>query len=54
MDVEMVYNQLIFEWLDYMEHLKNSYPHLFSFAMRTNPFDPNKTVVIHEVENGES
>jgi hypothetical protein len=24
-----------------MKHLKNSYPYLFSLAVRTNPFDPN-------------
>lgn len=53
-DVERVYNNLIFEWLNYMEHLKNSYPYLFSLAMRTNPFDPNKTVVIQDTENNET
>jgi hypothetical protein len=32
---------LISEWLDYMKHLKEDYPYLFSLAMRTNPFDPS-------------
>lgn len=50
-DVQRVYDLLIFEWLNYMEHLKNNYPYLFSLALRTNPFDPNKTVVIHNGEN---
>lgn len=39
-DVERAYLLLISEWVDYMKHLKVSYPYLFSLAMRTNPFDP--------------
>jgi hypothetical protein len=27
-----------------MGHLKKRYPYLFSFAMRTNPFDESATV----------
>jgi hypothetical protein len=50
-DVQRVYDLLIFEWLNYMEHLKNNYRYLFSLAMRTNPFDPNKTVVIQNGGN---
>lgn len=50
-DVQRVYDLLIFEWLNYMEHLKSNYPYLFSLAMRTNPFDPNKNVVIQNGEN---
>ncbi len=51
-DVQRVYDLLISEWLNYMEHLKNNYRYLFSLAMRTNPFDPDKTVVIKNAENG--
>ena len=40
-DVRRVYGLLIVEWLSYMKHLKQSYPYLFSLAVRTNPFDPN-------------
>lgn len=47
-DAERVYNLLIFEWLEYMEHLMNNYPYLFSLAMRTNPFDPEATVEIKD------
>ncbi|MBA7569274.1 hypothetical protein ES708_11013 [subsurface metagenome] len=36
----------ISEWLDYMKHLKNNYPYLFSLAMRTNPFDANASVEV--------
>jgi len=38
-EIEHIYPMLVYEWLDYMRHLKNNYPGLFSLAMRTNPFD---------------
>lgn len=38
-DVKRAYLLLLSEWLDYMKHLKDNYPYLFSLAMRTNPFD---------------
>jgi hypothetical protein len=42
-DMKRVYGLLTAEWLDYMQHLRENYPYLFSFAMRTNPFDPSAT-----------
>lgn len=45
-DMGRVYNLLIMEWVQYMEHLKNKYPYLFSLAMRTNPFDAAASVEI--------
>jgi hypothetical protein len=42
-DMKRVYGLLISEWLSYMKHLKDNYPYLFSFAMRTNPFDLQAT-----------
>jgi hypothetical protein len=39
-DIERAYGVLILEWLEYMNHLKGDYPFLFSYAVRTNPFDP--------------
>jgi len=39
-DIQRAYRLLIFEWLTYMTHLKDNYPFLFSYAARTNPFDP--------------
>ncbi len=45
-DAEMVYVLLVKEWIDYMEHLKNNYPYLFSFAMRTNPFDQDASTIV--------
>jgi hypothetical protein len=44
-DFKRVYSLLISEWLDYMKHLKKAYPFLFSFAMRTNPFDVSATPI---------
>ena len=45
-DIKRVYHLLIAEWLNYMKHLKNSYPYLFSLAVRTNPFDAQAKVEV--------
>jgi hypothetical protein len=45
-DVKRAYGLLVSEWLDYMKHLKNNYPYLFSLAMRTNPFDESASAVV--------
>jgi hypothetical protein len=45
-DIKRAYTILIVEWLAYMRHLKHDYPYLFSFAVRTNPFDPNASPTI--------
>jgi hypothetical protein len=47
-DLERVYGQLTLQWLKYMEHLKDSYPYLFSLSVRTNPFDRNATPIVQE------
>lgn len=47
-DMQRAYSLLISEWLSYMKHLRDNYPYLFSFAMRTNPFDPNASPEIKE------
>lgn len=47
-DVVRIYSLLIVEWLQYMEHLMNNYPYLFSLAVRTNPFDQQAHVEITE------
>jgi hypothetical protein len=41
LDTKRAYEAVLAEWLDYMKHLKDSYPYLFAMAVRTNPFDPN-------------
>ena len=45
-DVKRAYSQLVHQWLDYMKHLKNNYPYLFSLAMRTNPFDQEASPIV--------
>jgi len=42
-DIKRAYGLLVAQWVDYMRHLKASYPYLFSLAARTNPFDPAAT-----------
>jgi len=45
-DVKRAYTLLVYMWLDYMRHLKDDYPYLFSLAMRTNPFDESASAVV--------
>jgi hypothetical protein len=45
-DIKRAYILLVEQWLSYMKHLHQDYPFLFSLAMRTNPFDPQASVVI--------
>jgi len=45
-DIKRAYATLIHQWLDYMKHLKDDYPYLFSLAMRTNLFDPDASPIV--------
>ena len=45
-DIRRAYVLLVEHWLDYMKHLKDNYPYLFSLAMRTNPFDQSASPVV--------
>jgi hypothetical protein len=47
-DTSRVYGQLANQWLDYMMHLKASYPYLFSLALRMNPFNRNASPIVIE------
>lgn len=47
-DIKRAYHLLVCEWIVYMKYLKNSYPFLFSLALRTNPFDAEASVVVVE------
>ncbi|MFZ7113710.1 MAG: hypothetical protein ACOWYE_18680 [Desulfatiglandales bacterium] len=40
-DIERAYKLIIVEWLDYMKHLSENYPYMFSLAVRINPFKPD-------------
>jgi hypothetical protein len=45
-DIRRVFVALTREWLRYMKHLKDDYPHLFSLAVRTNPMNQEARVVV--------
>ena len=45
-DIKRAYSLLIAEWLEYMKHLKDEYPYLFSLAIRTNPFDQDASPIV--------
>ena len=45
-DITRSYRLIVREWLGYMEHLKNNYPYLFSLGVRTNPFNPDASIVV--------
>ena len=45
-DVTRIYRLLVHQWLEYMHHLKQNYPYLFSLAIRTNPFDEKASAVV--------
>ncbi len=45
-DIKRAFKELILQWLDYMKHLRQDYPYLFSLALRTNPFDANASVEV--------
>jgi len=45
-DMKRAYILLVHQWLDYMKHLKDNYPYLFSLAMRGNPFDQDASPIV--------
>jgi len=45
-DIKRVYILLVYQWFDYMNHLKDNYPYLFSLAMRANPFDQDASPIV--------
>lgn len=47
-DAKRAYGALVRRWVDYLQHLKRSYPYLFSLALRTNPFSERPTAVINK------
>ena len=48
-DIRRAYILFVASWLDYMSHLKDNYPYLFSLAMRTNPFDEEASPIVGRV-----
>lgn len=47
-DMNRVYGQLSLQWLNYMQHLKSSYPFLFSLSLRKNPFNKKASSIVQE------
>ena len=45
-DATRVYGLLSRQWLAYARYLKDAYPYLFYLAVRTNPFNPEASVVV--------
>lgn len=45
-DIRRVYSHLFARWIEYMKHLREDYPYLYSLAVRTNPLNPDARVVI--------
>jgi hypothetical protein len=45
-DIRRVYALAAGQWLDYVRHLQDNYPFLFSLARRTNPFDPQASPIV--------
>lgn len=45
-DINRVYKELVSEWVRYMAYLKDSYPYMFSLALRTNPFDEEASAIV--------
>lgn len=47
-DMNRVYGELKNQWISYIDHLRESYPYLFSLACRTNPFDLDSSVIVRK------
>jgi hypothetical protein len=45
-DMTRAFKLVVTEWLEYMKHLKNNYPYLFSIAIRTNPFNTDARIEV--------
>jgi hypothetical protein len=46
LDVRRAYNAMASEWILYVEHLKASYPYLFSLVVRTHPFQEAPSAIV--------
>lgn len=45
-DLVRAYKLLICEWLAYVRNLKKDYPYLYSIAIRVNPFNTDRSIVV--------
>lgn len=47
-DIQRAYDNVLAEWVSYLEHLSTAYPYLYSLAVRQNPFAGRKTATVTE------
>ena len=45
-DMQRIYKLLVTQWVDYMTHLKDFYPYLFSLEVRMSPYNPKASAII--------
>lgn len=45
-DADRVYCLLLPQWLDYLQHLRQDYPYLYSLQVRVNPFKVDRTIIV--------
>jgi hypothetical protein len=46
-DIQRANGMLIRQWLNYMRHLQEDYPYIYSLAIRMNPFTPDASPVVY-------
>ncbi len=45
-DVKRAYSSILYLWVDYIKHLRDDYPYMFSLAVRSNPFNPRASISV--------
>jgi len=45
-DIKRAYVLLLTEWLEYVKHLKTAYPYIYSLMLRSNPLNPEASVIV--------
>jgi hypothetical protein len=45
-DLKRAYSRIVSEWIAYVEHLKGTYPFLYSLAVRINPLSPHPSAIV--------
>ncbi|HAD82158.1 MAG: hypothetical protein A2509_00885 [Candidatus Edwardsbacteria bacterium RIFOXYD12_FULL_50_11] len=45
-DIKRAYVLLLAEWLEYARHLRTAYPYIYSLVIRSNPLDPQASVIV--------
>lgn len=40
-DIERLYRLLAYEWIKYLQYLRDNYPHIYRYEIKSNPFVPH-------------